>query len=385
MKVLITGGTGTISTGLVSKCVSLGYETYAITRGTHKQNNIKGAEYLYANIYNKDNVLEVIGSMEFDVVIECLAYTVSELESSVELFAPRCTQYIFISSAAVCKRTNNIVDEPELDRNCRWKYVVDKIECEDFLEKHYIEYCKGRGYYTIVRPAVTYGNLRIPFPVATRKPAWTLYDRIVNEKPILACENIKTSAIFIEDFSNIVSGLLLNADAQNEGFNIATEDTQIMWDDVITISSDLLNKKAMIIHVPLRAIKRCFFSIYDELLYDKTRPLLFSGKKLKETGVYKKIEYPLEKGLSSIMPIMKTYYEENGCLIDKEWDVQCDMTIRYSFKKHYLIEPEMELLRNYYKKVDAVTLRRLDAEMQKTIMKNCLRKIYYYLKGILSK
>jgi len=42
MKVLVTGGTGTISSGIVKKCQEDGIEVYAITRGNNNARNIKG-------------------------------------------------------------------------------------------------------------------------------------------------------------------------------------------------------------------------------------------------------------------------------------------------------------------------------------------------------
>lgn len=45
MRVLITGGTGTISSGLVNESVNRGYDTYAITRGSNNLRNIDGANY----------------------------------------------------------------------------------------------------------------------------------------------------------------------------------------------------------------------------------------------------------------------------------------------------------------------------------------------------
>ena len=94
MKVLITGGTGTISSGLVKESVNRGYETYAITRGTNNKRNILGANYLHADIWDTENVSSVLGNLKFDVVVECLAYGVEQLKISLNNFSKRCSQYV---------------------------------------------------------------------------------------------------------------------------------------------------------------------------------------------------------------------------------------------------------------------------------------------------
>ena len=57
MRVLITGGTGTISSGLVKECVDRdGYEVFAITRGNNKSRNVDNVKYIYADVWNTEDV-----------------------------------------------------------------------------------------------------------------------------------------------------------------------------------------------------------------------------------------------------------------------------------------------------------------------------------------
>lgn len=86
MRVLITGGTGTISSGLVNESVNRGYDTYAITRGSNNLRNIDGANYLHADIWNEKDVYSVLENIKFDVVVECLAYDIKQLEISLRNF-----------------------------------------------------------------------------------------------------------------------------------------------------------------------------------------------------------------------------------------------------------------------------------------------------------
>ena len=107
MRVLITGGTGTISSGLVQASLKKGYETYAITRGTNKYKNIEGAQYLYADIWDKKKVNSVLENLHFDVVVECLAMDVKQLKKSLDNFSKRSERYFFISTAGIYNRKGN--------------------------------------------------------------------------------------------------------------------------------------------------------------------------------------------------------------------------------------------------------------------------------------
>ena len=107
MRVLITGGTGTISSGLVNESVNRGYDTYAITRGSNNLRNIDGANYLHADIWNEKDVYSVLENIKFDVVVECLAYDIKQLEISLRNFSSRCSQYVFVSTAGVYNRIGN--------------------------------------------------------------------------------------------------------------------------------------------------------------------------------------------------------------------------------------------------------------------------------------
>ena len=222
MRVLITGGTGTISSGLVNESVNRGYDTYAITRGSNNLRNIDGANYLHADIWNEKDVYSVLENIKFDVVVECLAYDIKQLEISLRNFSSRCSQYVFVSTAGVYNRIGNQrIKESDLKNFTEWSYTKNKIECEKFLK----EYSMKTGLkYTIIRPTVTYGNYRIPFPIATRTPGWTFFDRMKKGQIMLASDNVKFSVIHIDDFSKMVVSLFGNEKAFNEDFHITSNE-----------------------------------------------------------------------------------------------------------------------------------------------------------------
>lgn len=344
MKVLITGGTGTISSGLVEEAVNQGYETYAITRGSNNQRNIDGAIYLHADIWNTEDVELKLGELYFDVIVECLAYDVEQLKISLINFSGRCKQYVFISTAAIYNRINSTrIRESDKKKFTEWSYTKDKIECENYLK----DFSNKTGLkYTIVRPTVTYGDYRVPFPIATRTPGWTFFDRMIKGQPILAADNVLFSIIHITDFSKMVVALFNNEKAINEDFHITSNKNDIYWDDVVKMSGKILNVTPKVVHVSENVIKKIWPLIYDEIKYHKNTTQIFEDEKIrKATNIEAKIS--IESGIKQTIVAMKNEFECNNLTLDENWNIHCDAAIYYAYKKHLLMDSEMKIASDY--------------------------------------
>ncbi len=345
MKVLITGGTGTISSGLVRESVSCGYTTYTLTRGNNKSRNIDGAISLYADVFNIQMVETTIKDMTFDVVVECLAYTVKQLEISLNSFANRTKQYIFVSTAGIYNRKSGRIKEDDEKNFTDWIYTRDKIACEIYLR----DYCKNNNIvYTIIRPTVTYGDYRIPFPIATRTPGWTLFNRIIVGAPIVACENVKYSVIHIEDFSKAVVKLFGNENSFNNDFNISSNTNEIYWDDVIKIIGIILEIKPKVVHVPIEVFRLIWPEIYDELKYNKNLETVLDDEKIKKVTNYD-ANIKLYEGMEKTYVAMKKEFEEYNLDVDRLWDAKCDNVLLYASKNNMLCLEEKEIVDDYIK------------------------------------
>lgn len=348
MKVLITGGTGTISSGLVEASVKLGHETFAITRGHNPQRNVEDVTYLCADVRNAKEMDCALGGSTFDVIVECLVFDCEQLKVSLNNFADRCTQYVFISTSGVYERnTDGIRITEDTDKNqVQWSYTKGKIDCEQYLERFFVN---RKNHYTIIRPVVTYGDYRIPFPIATRTPTWSLFERITQDAPVLACDNVKHSVIHIEDFSTAVVGLFGNPAAYDEDFHISSNGSEIFWDDVIRISGEILGKEPQIIHVPLEMIKVTFPSIYEELKWNKTTELLVDDAKLKNALPSFQSKVNIEDGVMRTIKGAWKEFSEGTCQIDQGWWEACDVTLFAALHSNTISEMEKKIIKTYFK------------------------------------
>ena len=369
MKILITGGTGTISSGLVKECTRReGYEVYAITRGNKKTRNVDGAKYIYADVWNTEDVRQKTEGLYFDVVVECLAYDLEQLKISLKNFGDKCEQYIFISTSAVYTQKGEIpIKENDEKNHVEWSYAKKKIECEEYLT----QYSGAKFKYTIIRPFVTYGDYRVPFPVVSRKNQWTIFERIINDVPIVACKdnNIRHSVIHIDDFSRAVVSLFGNNVAFDNDYNVASLKQVISWDETIRISEEILNVKSKIIHIPLEIFRKCFIGIYDELSLNKAEPLIADDKKIKNAVPDFDIKVNLKEGMSRTIKNLKKENDTIKPEYDEYFNFSCDKVIYYAYVNEMLDNAERSYAKDYIAKWD----KRKRRDVQKSIKKDELK------------
>lgn len=360
MNVLITGGTGTISAGIAQAAVNAGMEVYTYTRGRHSERDVQGAQVFVGDVWDPEDVKNKLSSKYFDVVVECLAYDIDHLKMSLKNFEKRCGQYVFISTAGIYTRNGSRpIKESDPKELKEWDYTREKIECEAYLK----EYCMLKKVnYTIIRPTVTYGDYRIPFPVVSRKNQWTLFQRMKEGRPIVACGNkdIHFSIIHIVDFSKRVVALFGNKAAFNEDFHICSRNSVYTWDEVIVCAAKILGCKADIIHVPLKIFKNAFDYLYDELKWNKSSDLILDDEKINRVTGIMETEITLEEGIRQAIDNLEEEYQKYNKALDTYWERCCDRTLLRAYQKKAISGQEYSILKEYFEKMskkDKVFLR----------------------------
>ena len=70
MKILMIGGTGTISSAITRQLAASGHELWLLNRGTRKQEVPGSVKQVIADIDDTDSVLAGLGDAQFDAVCE---------------------------------------------------------------------------------------------------------------------------------------------------------------------------------------------------------------------------------------------------------------------------------------------------------------------------
>lgn len=328
MKILIIGGTGTISSAITRQLVEKGHELWLINRGNRSSEIPAEAKLIKVDINDEEEVLRHIGDNQFDAVCEFIGFLPSQVERDHRLFAGRTRQYVYISSASAYNKPvrSHIINEGTTLANPYWQYSRDKIACEELLMKYYRE----EGFpVTIIRPSHTYCERSIPVGLHGKNGSWQVIKRIMDGKPVLIHGDGTSlwTMTFNEDFARGFIGLLGNPHAIGEAFQIMSDES-LTWNQIYKIISDALG----VSFKPYYATSEFIISVQPEgydmegnLIGDKANSVVFDCSKLKRAvpGFQATVRYD-----EGVRKCLKYMLEHKECQReDPEFDAWCDRVI----------------------------------------------------------
>jgi nucleoside-diphosphate-sugar epimerase len=247
MRVLFIGGTGTISASAVRLAVAQGMQVFVLNRALNSKARAlpDSVVWLKGDVENPASVLEAIGELHFDAVVNFLSFTSDDVAQSVKIFRGRTSHYVHISSASIYHKPILQVPivESTLRQNAFVAYSRRKIEAEDALMNAYLD----EGFpATIVRPSHTYDDVNPPLP-----GGWTVFDRIERGAEIVVHGDGTSlwTLTHADDFARGLVGLLDNPRAVGEAFHITSNDVYT-WDQIYSLVGQAMGVKAKLVHVP---------------------------------------------------------------------------------------------------------------------------------------
>jgi nucleoside-diphosphate-sugar epimerase len=180
MDVLLIGGSGLISVGIVKHLLARGARVTTYNRGLRPLP--AGVAQIVGDRRDREAFARAFEHARFDVVIDMIAFTAADAESTIATFAGRCAQVQLCST--VCTYGPEISPRVLVDEDCPQRpiteYGRDKLACERlFFEAH----AAGKFAVTIFRPSNTYGpGAPLVDQLEGDGPAW---DRIARGLPVL--------------------------------------------------------------------------------------------------------------------------------------------------------------------------------------------------------
>ena len=328
MNILILGGTGVLSADFTKRVLDAGCQTTIVNRGRRRAFLDERAQMICADLREEsiDDLREKINNQKYDVVVDFLSYNPEHLKKTLAILNKNFIQYIFISSATAYLKKNeqDVITEKTPLGNTKWEYAYDKFLCEQYLTTLDIN-------YTIIRPYVTYGNSRIPFPIISDGYHYTLIERIKVGKPVALFNNgcAVCTLTHAEDFAAILYRLLLNEKAYKEDYHITGSAVQT-WAEAYHELCKILHCKPNSFSVNEKQIKKYLPEFYDILIGDKGTNMIFDNSKvLNAIGGYE-FKIDLAKGLKQSVD----YFENNIYMqgIDYKWDGRIDYLYRKCVK-----------------------------------------------------
>ncbi len=337
MKILMIGGTGTISTAVSRRALEKGYELYLINRGSSNHELPDTVHCIQADINNEQEVAAKLGDMTFDVVCDFIAFVKPQLERDYRLFYGRTKQFIFISSASAYHKlpADYIITEGTTLANPYWEYSRNKIECEEYLVQMYRE----NGFpVTIVRPSHTYCEKSVPLGVHGNNGSWQVIRRMLEGKPVIIHGDGTSLWTMTDsrDFATGFVGLFGNPHAIGEAFQITGDET-LTWNQIYQTIANVLGVELKPYYVSsafLAAVSDYDFT--GSLIGDKSNSVVFDNSKLKQVVPDFRTKIRFDEGIRRTLEYVLLHKE---CQVaDPEFDRWCDTVIETLEKAKTIIK-----------------------------------------------
>lgn len=328
MRILIIGGTGTISSAITRQLAASGHDLWLLNRGNRKNEVPTGVKQIICDINDEAEVLRQIGDTMFDAVCEFIGFLPSQVERDIRLFKGRTRQYVYISSASAYNKParSHIITEGTTLANPYWQYSRDKIACEELLMK---EYRENSFPATIVRPSHTYCERSVPVSVHGLKGSWQVLKRMIDGKPVIV--NGDGSSLWTltwnEDFAKGFIGLLGNPKAVGEAFQIMS-DEQLTWNQIYQCIANALGTEFKPYYVASDFLATVAPKEYDftgNLLGDKSVTVVFDCTKLKRAVPGFQATTRFDEGVRRCVTYLMSHPELQ--IEEPEFDAWCDRVI----------------------------------------------------------
>ena len=339
MKILMIGGTGTISSAITRQLAAAGHDLWLLNRGTRKSEVPAGVRQIICDIDDEKTVLDNIQDEMFDAVCEFIGFVPAQIERDIRLFRGRTSQYVYISSASAYNKpaANHVITEGTTLANPYWQYSRNKIACEQLLMREYREHAFP---VTIVRPSHTYCERGVPTSVHGPKGSWQVLKRIMEGKPVII-QGDGTSLWTLtwnEDFARGFIGLLGNPKTIGEAFQIMS-DEQLTWTQVYQCVARALHTTLKPYYVAsefLAAVAPKEWDFEGNLLGDKSQTVIFDCAKLKRAVPGFQATMRFDEGVRRSVGYLLSHPELQ--IEEPDFDAWCDHVIeaQEAARKYFL-------------------------------------------------
>jgi len=304
MNILLLGGTGTLSSVIRDISLERDYTVTIFNRGKKNDKIPSKVNLIVGDFKDRKSLEHSFSNSCYDVVVDFLSRTESDIERIYTIFHDKCKQFIFISTACVYQRDSikKLLTEDSKKPNLKWNYSIEKYECECRLKE--LQNLSGTSYYTIVRPYITYDNQRIPLGISPIPYSFhrTIIERIKAGKPWFVWDGGRsiTTTTYATDFALGVVGLFMNEKAKNEVFHI-TSDCTCTNKQIVDMLFQKLHVKPNVVDVSTDDFIKILPEYKDILVADRALDALFDNSKIKSAVKDLKFKTTIDQGLERVI------------------------------------------------------------------------------------
>ncbi|MDO5534837.1 MAG: SDR family oxidoreductase, partial [Propionibacteriaceae bacterium] len=278
MRILLTGGTGTISRAVVARILAESHSLTVANRG-NREPLPDGVEHLVGDVRDAASLRGLVAGREFDAVVQFLAFDAADVERDLGVLSGSVGQYVLISSCSTYLKPlpHPVVTEDSPQGNPYSAYARAKIAAEEALRSS-----AGDTPWTIVRPSHTYGERTIPTNFHFGNP-WAAWQRVLDGKPVIVHGDGESLWTFTwnADFAVGLVGLLGNEAALGRAVHI-TSDESLTWNTAFrTVAATIGATEPELVHVPSDTLGALRPDLEAALLGDKASTIMFDNTLVK--------------------------------------------------------------------------------------------------------
>lgn len=324
-KVLMIGGTGTISLPITRKLASDPNITlYVLNRGNKNQELPENVINLIGDMNDAEKIKMLMEPYHFDCVMNFIIMNQKQAKENIKIFINKTKQFIYIST--VCTLNHEVtcnIDENCVYGNAYSNYGQNKEACERLFLQAQEEW----GFpVTIVRPTQTYSEARIPLSVKG-KGCWPVVKRMMDGKKVIVHGDGQSvwASTHAEDFVKGFLAIVTNEKTIGEIYQIMNPESHT-WDMVYQTLARLLQVEYKPVYISteiLRASKKYDFE--TSIQGDKRWSNIFDISKIKSIAPDFQCEINLEKGLRMYLDYMDEHPELK--IEEPKFDIWCDQLI----------------------------------------------------------
>jgi nucleoside-diphosphate-sugar epimerase len=252
MRILILGGTGVISTGIVRQLLERGDDLTLFNRGRTSVSDGRVTSIVGSRQSAAD--LAALAEGKFDAVIDMICYTDEDTELAIAAFGGKTAHYLLCSTVDVYTAPAAIYPLTEAhprDPSPKFRYAWLKARAEKRFEA---AAAAGAFGLTLLRPAATYVR-NVVAPIGTT----ALYlDLLRRGRPLIMHGDGSTIwvATHRDDVARGFVGALGNPKAIGRAYNLASNEF-ITWERYWQIAADAIGApEPSFVHIPTRDLVR---------------------------------------------------------------------------------------------------------------------------------
>jgi nucleoside-diphosphate-sugar epimerase len=252
MRVLIIGGTGLISRGIVRHLLERKAEIVMFNRGQRENPLPPAVRHVPGDRDDPAQLRRALESGRYDVVIDMICFNPDQAHAAVEVFGGQCEQFIFCSTVCTygVRVPPHVVVDESFPQEPISPYGRNKLACEKIFDRAGDE---KRFAVTIIRPSHTYGpGGGLIDNLEGNAVAW---DRIDKGLPVLCAGDglglwVSTHR---DDVGKLFAYACLNLKTYGNDYN-ATREENFTWRDYYRQGAAALGRTAQLLFMPAQWI-----------------------------------------------------------------------------------------------------------------------------------